>query len=491
MAVKSRFVCSNCENVEPKWLGRCPACDTWDSLVEQAAPAAAAGAGKGQGRAIAKTGAASTAVPASVRKLNDHTASDHPRFTTHISEFDEVLGGGVVPGSAILVAAEPGAGKSTLCSQACDNLCGSGKKVLWVAGEESPSQIRLRTDRMGLKNGDKLDIATETEVGAICARIAGEGYDFVVVDSINCIYDAERDGLPGSTSIVKETAMALIRTAKESGAAVLIIAHVTKDGTMGGPKHMEHMADAVLVLEGERTQHVRVLRALKNRFGSTNEVGVFEMTGAGMLPVADPTAVFLADRSEQVAGAVVCPVVEGSRPILVEVQALAAPTHLPTPMRRAQGIDKNRLDMMLAILQTRAGMNLKLGTKDIYVQISGGMPVKEPAIDLAVCIAVASAASKQPVLKDLACFGEVSLLGEVRPVNNADSRTNAAAKLGSGKVLAGRRQGNISVTSLKDALAAALAPVTADVRDEKDAEEAEAREAREERVAASRAMQPA
>lgn len=416
------------------------------------------GAGKGRGKAIAK-GRSSGATPAVARSLSEHSASDYPRFTTHIGELDQVLGGGLVPGSAIVFSAHPGSGKSTLCSSIIDNLAANGKKVLWVAGEESPSQVRLRTDRMGLKHSQDVHVITDQEVGVICATIEAGGYDFVVVDSINTVHDEEREAAPSTTSVIKEAAQALTRTAKNCGAVVLLIAHVTKDGNLSGPKHMEHIVDVVLEMTGDRTQAVRMVRTVKNRFGSTNEVGVFEMRGSGLHEVTDPNAVFLADRSGDEPGSVVCPVVEGTRPLLIEVQALVSPTAAQGgfALRRAQGIDKNRLDMLLAILSQRSGMNLKLGTKDVYVQVSGGLAVREPALDLAVCMAVASAASDRPVAGNVACFGEVSLLGEVRAVSDADRRLAEARKLGFTTVLAGPRQGTHQFRSLKQALRKGLA----------------------------------
>jgi len=462
-------------------MGQCPSCKEWNTLEEEAAPRSV-GAGAGLGKSIAKGGGASrSSAPAAVKRLSDHDAAEYPRFSTGSSEFDAVLGGGVVPGSSMSLAAQPGAGKSTLCSATVDFMAGAGKRVLWVAGEESGTQIRMRTDRMGLKHSGLVDVASETEVGAICARMEA-GYDFVVVDSINTIHDAEKDGAPGSTSVVKETAMAMTRTAKDTGCALLMIAHVTKDGTMGGPKHFEHIVDVVMELVGERTRQVRVLRALKNRFGSTNEVGVFEMTGHGLTAVEDPLRAFLDDRGDDVVGAAICPVVEGTRPMMVEVQALCSPTNLPTPMRRAQGIDKNKLDMLIAILQQHSGMSLKLGTKDIYVQVSGGATVKEPAVDLAVCAAIASSADKRAVPLNVAIYGEVSLLGEVRPVAADEQRTAAARKMGAKTVIAGRGQGTQSVRRLSDALDAALSRPTAESRAAVADDDREALAAREERA---------
>ena len=456
---KTEHVCNACGHRQARWAGQCGGCGEWNTLEEQAAASGANGNGKGVGKAIAKVGS-SLAAPAAVKRLSEHSAADFPRFSSGSGELDQVLGGGIVPGSAMVIAAEPGAGKSTLCSSTCDRLAADGKRVLWVAGEESPSQIRLRTDRMGLENSHLIDVATETEVGAICARISA-GYDFVVVDSINTVWDAEREGIPGSTAIVKEVAMALVRTAKETGAAVLIVAHVTKEGSMAGPKHMEHMVDVVLDLAGERTQAFRVLRSIKNRFGSTNEVGVFEMTAKGLEEVTDPTAAFLQEHDERVSGSVICPVAEGTRPMLIEVQALTDPApHERPAMRRVQGVDRNRLDMLLAVLNRHSGLLLKTGQQDVYVKLSGGLRVDEPALDLALCVAIASDVTGRPVKQGVAIFGEVSLKGDVRPVAQAERRLAEATKLGWPAVIGGPKQGKTSVTSLKQALDAALEPAS-------------------------------
>jgi len=453
MAPKTEHVCTQCGHTQAKWTGQCPDCKEWNSFEERQA-VAASGSGKGISKGLAK-GAANYSQPAQVASLGDHKAAEYPRFSTGSEEVDRVLGGGVVPGSVMLLAGEPGAGKSTIMSATCDYLAGNDKRVLYVAGEESGQQIRLRTDRLGLTNSSKIDLTSDCEVGAVCARIAS-GYDFVVIDSIQTLWDSELNGAPGSVSIVKSVGQALVRTAKESGCAVLIVGHVNKDGNLAGPRHLEHLVDGFLALEGERSEAYRILRAQKNRFGATDEIGVFEMTGKGLVGVSDPASIFLDEHSEHTPGSVVCPTLEGTRPMLIEVQALASPTHLPTPMRRARGIDKNRLDLLLAVLGQRSGWHLKLGTRDVYVNISGGIKIEEPALDLAACVAVASAATGRPVKKGLAIFGEVSLLGEVRAVQGGDRRANEAKRMGFNQVLAGPGQGTISVRTLKAALGAAL-----------------------------------
>lgn len=447
----TQHVCTSCGHTQVRWAGRCPACGEFNTLEEQAIPNAN---GKANGsKAIARTGV-SAAAPAAVRKLGDHRASDYPRFSSGVSELDRVLGGGIVPGSAMLLGGLPGSGKSTMLSEVADYLAGQGKRVVYVAGEESGEQIRLRTDRMSLKHSDEIDVTGETEVGAICSLIAG-GYDFAVVDSIQTLYDAELTGAAGSTSIVKQVGHALVRTAKETGCAILIIGHFTKDGTVAGPQHLSHMVDVMMELVGERTESFRLLRAPKNRFGSTAELGVFEMKAEGLKGVDDPTSMFLEEQGDPVPGSVICPIVEGSRPMLIEVQALVTPTALQMPKRTVVGIDRNRLDMLLAILAQRGGLS-KLGTKDVYVKVSGGMRVEDPALDLAVCLAIASADTKRCVRQGVAAFGEVSLKGQVRPVPQSDRRVTEATRLGFPTVVAASKQGTVGVQWLRSAVDKAL-----------------------------------
>lgn len=452
MPPKTEHVCTQCGHVQVKWTGQCPGCGEWNTLEERTTSQAPAS--KGAAKGIAKGGGAASE-PAAVSALSDHKAAEYPRFPAGLQEVDRVLGGGVVPGSAMLLSGQPGSGKSTLMSQVSDFLAGQGKRVLYMAGEESPQQIRLRVDRMGLQHSGQIDVTQDCEVGAVCARIAS-GYDFAVIDSIQTLWDGELSGAPGSVSIVKSVGQALVRTAKESGCSILVIGHVNKDGNLAGPKHLEHMVDLSMGFEGERSEAYRILRAEKNRFGATDEIGVFEMTGQGLTEVSDPASIFLAERSDGVTGSVVCPTLEGTRPLLIEVQALASPTHLPTPMRRARGIDKNRLDLLMAVLGQRSGWHLKLGTRDVYLNVSGGLKVEEPALDLAVCIAVASAATGRAVKKGVSVFGEVSLLGEVRPVQGAERRTSEAQRMGFDTVVAGPGQGTKSVRTLKAALSEAL-----------------------------------
>lgn len=452
----SEFACTACGAVQKRWSGQCAACGEWNTLEERALVTSGSANGKGAARAIAKSGSAAAQVAAPVKKLGQHSPSDFPRFSTGIHELDRVLGGGVVPGAAMVIAAAPGAGKSTLSSTIVDNLARDGKRVCYVAGEESGEQIRMRTDRMGLSHAHEVDVIAETEVGAICARLAG-GYDFAVIDSIQSLWDAELSGAPGSVAIVKEVGHALTRVAKSTGCAILIVGQVTKDNALAGPRQFEHMVDVVLELDGERTTDYRVLRAIKNRFGATHELGVFEMTGKGLMEISDPASLFLHQSDEAIPGVVCCPVIEGTRPLVVEVQALAAPSPPGGgAMRRPRGIDKNRMDMLVAVLARRAGRNLSVGNFDLYVNVSGGLRIEDPALDLAVCVALASAITDKPVRQGVSVFGEVALTGEVRAVSQADRRANEVERLGWSQSVAGPGQGTTSVKYLAQALKAAL-----------------------------------
>lgn len=466
MARNSKFVCTSCGYETITSFGRCPECQEWNSF-EEVPVVSANGKGSGSAKAIAKGGGTALLAPAAVTALGDHKALEHPRFPSGNGELDRVLGGGFVPASAVVLGAPPGSGKSTLSSSVIDHLAGQGKRVAYVAGEESGHQIRMRTDRMGLTNVSSVDLITELEVGGVCARLAS-GYDFAVIDSIQTLYDAELSGAAGSVSIVKQVGQALVRTAKESGVTLLIVGQVNKDGNLAGPRHLEHMVDVVLSMEAGEDA-LRMLRASKNRFGSTDEIGVLEMTAKGLREVTDPTVLFLQDHDETLPGAAICPVVEGARLMMVEVQALADPApHERPAMRRAVGVDKNKLDMLIAVLSRRVrtihGRPLKLHSKDLYVQLSKGLRVQEPALDLALCVAIASAATDCSVKSSTAAFGEVSLLGEVRPVGAPDRRVNEATRLGWKNVIGPAKQGSteaLSSRQLKRAIEAALEPTAA------------------------------
>jgi DNA repair protein RadA/Sms len=410
------FVCQSCGAAHPRWAGRCDDCGAWNSLVEEAAasPAPAAG-GKAQGRRI-------ELVP-----LTGATAPP-PRLPSGIAELDRVLGGGIVAGAALLIGGDPGIGKSTLMLQAAAALAVQGRAVVYVSGEESIDQIRLRAERLGLA-GAPIQLASATSAGDVLATVDRPGApDLVIVDSIQTMWVDGLDQAPGTVTQLRATAQALIRFAKQRGTALLLVGHVTKDGQIAGPRVLEHMVDAVLYFEGERGHQFRILRAVKNRFGPANEIGVFEMAEAGLVPVANPSALFLADREEGIAGSAVLAGMEGSRPLLVEIQALVAPSALATPRRAVVGWDGSRLAMLLAVLEARCG--LVMSTRDVYLNVAGGLRVQEPAADLAVAAAIVSSELGRPAPPSCVFFGEVGLAGEVRAVGHGEARLKEAGKLG-------------------------------------------------------------
>jgi DNA repair protein RadA/Sms len=409
----SRFVCQSCGAITPKWAGRCEACGEWNTIVEEAA---APGPAKGR----------------SARKLEfvdlAGAATPPPRVPVGIAELDRVLGGGLVPGSAVLLAGDPGIGKSTLLLQAAARLAQSGRRVMYVSGEEAVDQVRLRARRLGLHKAP-LELAASINLRDIAAAI-GEARDaaLVVIDSIQTMWMEGIDSAPGSVSQVRASAFELIRAAKQQDTALVLVGHVTREGTIAGPRVLEHMVDAVLHFEGDRGHQFRILRGVKNRFGATDEIGVFEMGEGGLSEVANPSALFLAERRGNISGSAVFAGVEGTRPVLVEVQCLLSANPGGSPRRSVIGWDSGRLSMLLAVLETRCG--LKLGATDVYLNVAGGLRISEPAADLAVAAALASAATDTPT--DPACvfFGEVGLSGEVRQVAHAEGRLKEAAKLG-------------------------------------------------------------
>jgi len=417
MAKASRtFVCQSCGTAHPRWAGRCDECGAWNSLVEEAAvsPAPAAG-GKARGRSLDLVSLAGTGVPPA-------------RLPSGIEELDRVLGGGIVAGAAILVGGDPGIGKSTLMLQAAAALGAGGREVVYVSGEESIEQIRLRARRLGLAAAP-VRLASATSVGDVLATVDRPAApDLLVIDSIQTMWVDGLDQAPGTVTQLRAAAQALIRFAKQRGTAVLLIGHVTKDGQIAGPRVLEHMVDAVLYFEGERGHPFRILRAVKNRFGPANEIGVFEMAEVGLVPVPNPSALFLADREEGVTGSAVLAGIEGSRPVLVEIQALVAPSALATPRRAVVGWDGNRLAMLLAVLEARCG--LVMAGRDVYLNVAGGLRVQEPAADLAVAAAIVSSELGRPAPQATVFFGEVGLAGEVRAVGHAEARLKEAAKLG-------------------------------------------------------------
>ena len=415
------YHCQACGAVYHRWQGKCDACGTWSSLVEDARAAPVPGGGRPSsgGRTRGRVFALET--------LKGET-QDAPRIVSRIGELDRVTGGGFVPGSVLLIGGDPGIGKSTLLMQACAALAKAGRRVVYVSGEESTGQVRLRAERMGLAEAP-VDLAAETNVEDIVATLGqGERPALVVIDSIQTMWSGEVESAPGTVTQVRGSAQALIRYAKTSGAAVILVGHVTKDGQIAGPRVVEHMVDAVLSFEGEQGNAFRVLRAQKNRFGPTDEIGVFSMTGGGLEDVTNPSALFLSSRDVAAPGVAVFAGMEGTRPILVEIQALVAPSSLATPRRAVVGWDPNRLSMVLAVLDAHAG--LRLGGQDVYLNVAGGLRIGEPAADLAVAAALVSSFSNAVLPLDGVYFGEISLSGSVRPVAHAGLRLKEAARLG-------------------------------------------------------------
>ncbi|MGE4047241.1 MAG: DNA repair protein RadA [Acetobacteraceae bacterium] len=412
----SRYVCQSCGAVTPKWAGRCETCGEWNTIVEEAVTPRPGPAGKAPvGKGVAFVGLAGSAAPP-------------PRAVTGIEELDRVLGGGLVPASAVLVGGDPGIGKSTLLLQAAASLSRTGRRVLYVSGEESAEQVRLRARRLGVAD-TAIEFAAAMNIREIVASLEhAKDVALVVIDSIQTMWLDAIDSAPGTVAQVRACSFELIRTAKSGSFALVLVGHVTKDGALAGPRVLEHMVDAVLYFEGDRGHQFRILRAVKNRFGATDEIGVFEMTEHGLAEVANPSALFLAERRGNIAGSAVFAGLEGTRPVLVEVQALLAPNPGGSPRRSVIGWDSGRLSMLLAVLETRAGV--RLNQTDVYLNIAGGLRVNEPAADLAVAAAISSAAFDQPTSPGMVYFGEIGLSGEVRQVAHAEPRLKEAAKLG-------------------------------------------------------------
>jgi DNA repair protein RadA/Sms len=416
-------VCSDCGHETPRWHGQCPGCGAWNTLVEEAVARPVASA---RGASAARGGRAVTPVP-----LSAVEASAGARLPTGIGELDRVLGGGVVPGSLTLIGGSPGIGKSTLTTMALANLTGAGRTTLYVSAEESAAQIKLRAERLPGPNALRIPTIAETDLGAVLATLERERPEVCVVDSVQTLHAAELTGAPGSVGQVREVAGEIMRVAKLHNVAVLLVGHVTKEGALAGPRVLEHLVDCVLQFEGERERTYRTLRALKNRFGSTSEAGVFEMRDDGLVEVLDASARFVGEATRAPGSVVLC-AMEGSRPLLVEVQALVSPSELVPPRRVASGIDRNRLALVLAVLARHGGV--ALGGADVFVNVVGGVRVEEPGADLAIALAVASASRGVPAAADdgppLACFGELGLTGELRSVAHPDRRLAEAAKFG-------------------------------------------------------------
>jgi DNA repair protein RadA/Sms len=419
---KTAFFCTDCGNETPRWQGQCPACGAWNKLAAEPVPSSRA-ARTESARAVSRTGS-DTAMPV---RLADVSAAESVRWSTGISELDFVLGGGVVPGSLVLVGGEPGIGKSTLLLQVAARLERAGHPTLYVSGEESAAQVRMRANRMEDGAGDVVFLA-ETDLDSILTRTTALNPAVLFIDSIQTVYTPDLESAPGNVTQVRESAARLQRYAKDSGVAVFVVGHVTKEGSVAGPKTLEHIVDTVLYFEGAGTLDHRILRATKNRFGSVDEIGVFRMTPGGLLPVENPSELFLRDRTEGVSGAAVCATLEGTRPLLIEVQALCTKASYGAPQRVSTGYDRQRLALLLAVLEKRAG--LAFGQLDVFLNVVGGVRLYETAADAAVVAALASSLVDKDVPGDAVLIGEVGLGGELRPVPQLERRLAEAARMG-------------------------------------------------------------
>lgn len=415
MKEKTVFVCSACGNESAKWLGKCPNCDSWGTMEEQVI--------KVQNKSQKEK---ETTVKTQTVKLSDVESTEFKRFSSGSGELDRVLGGGIVPGSIVLCGGDPGIGKSTLLLQVCDFVA-KDKKVLYVSAEESKYQIKLRADRLNC-NSNNIYISAEIDIDEICSRLTSDLPDMAVIDSIQTVYASYLSSAPGTVSQVRECASRLMRVAKENGITIFTVGHVTKEGTLAGPKVLEHIVDTVMYFEGETNSQFRVLRAKKNRFGSTNEIGVFEMEEKGMIDVVNPSEIFMAQREEAVAGVSTMCSMEGTRPVMVEIQALTGNSGFNNSRRVGTGIDHNRLVTLIAVLEKRLGY--KLYDQDVYVSIAGGLKIEEPALDLPILASITSAYKNMPIIEDTVLLGEVGLTGELRAISNAKQRIDECVKLG-------------------------------------------------------------
>ena len=422
-SAQTLYFCSECGHESSKWMGQCPACKEWNTFTQ--APSIPKKRGIGGAPQRQSTGGEKRCVPVSVSEID---TADGERFSTGFSEFNRVLGGGIVRGSLILMGGDPGIGKSTLILQVCASIASDSKSknVLYISGEESLKQIKLRADRIG-KCPDSLKILCETDIDTIMDTVISLKPDIIVIDSIQTMYSSGADSAPGSPAQVRECTMALMRLAKEESVSVIVIGHVTKEGVVAGPRLLEHMVDTVLYLEGEKNASYRILRGVKNRFGATNEIGVFEMSGGGLTQVLNPSAHLLNGRAEDARGSIITCLMEGTRPIMMEVQALVTRSDFGIPRRTASGTDYNRVNLLMAVMEKRSG--LRLSGFDAYVNIAGGMKAVEPAIDLAIVMALAGSFKNKELPAATVCFGEVGLSGEVRGVTGIKERISEAEKL--------------------------------------------------------------
>ncbi len=426
MKSKQIFVCQECGAVFAKWQGRCTACGAWNSVVEEFPAAPAAGAANS---AVQAAAAAQPIARVSLAEL--------ARMPVGLAELELVLGGGLVSGSMTLLGGEPGIGKSTILLQLALAVSRAGNKTLYVSGEESAPQVRMRAERLGAL-ADDLWLLTENNLQAILAQARKQECRLLIIDSIQTVFLPELASAPGSVGQVRQCGNELLKLAKEQGIAVILVGHVTKDGNLAGPRVLEHMVDTVLYFEGDRLGNLRLLRSSKNRFGSTNEIGVFEMTSGGLKALDDPSAVFLTHREKPVAGAAVGCVQQGARPVLLEIQALTSPTSFGNARRLASGLDHNRLHIIIAVLEKKVGLNL--GSQDIYVNVTGGLRVDDPAVDMAVAAAIASAYRERPLPADVVAMGEIGLTGELRPAGQMEQRLREAQRLDFGGVVAARQK---------------------------------------------------
>ncbi|MGP7819246.1 DNA repair protein RadA [Niallia sp. 01092] len=453
---KTKFLCQECGYESAKWMGRCPGCGNWNTMVEEVEKSTP----QRKGAFAHSQGSTLAAKPIPITNIE---TVNEPRTLTDLAELNRVLGGGIVQGSLVLIGGDPGIGKSTLLLQVSSQLAKNKHNVLYVSGEESQKQTKLRADRLGVTT-EHLLVYSETNLEEISRTIENSNVQFVVIDSIQTIYHPEVTSAPGSVSQVRECTAELMRIGKTKGIAIFIVGHVTKEGSIAGPRLLEHMVDTVLYFEGERHHTYRILRAVKNRFGSTNEMGIFEMKEFGLEEVENPSEIFLEERSQGAAGSTVVASMEGTRPVLVEIQALISPTSFGNPRRMATGIDHNRVPLLMAVLEKRVGMLLQ--NQDAYLKVAGGVKLDEPAIDLAIAVSIASSFRDKPTRATDCIIGEVGLTGEVRRVSRIEQRVQEAAKLGFERVIlpannvsglkAPRGVEIIGVASVSEALKAAL-----------------------------------
>ncbi|HWA05597.1 MAG TPA: DNA repair protein RadA [Ignavibacteria bacterium] len=419
----TKYICQNCGYVSLRWLGKCPECDSWNSFVEEIVHT-------DKHKLRSKSSDILSAKLTNLSKVADINITEDKRIVSTIEELDRVLGGGIVPGSVVLVGGDPGIGKSTLMMQLSDKI--KGNTILYVSGEESPRQIKLRCERLGFAH-DEFYILSETSLEIIAAIIDKLKPDIVIIDSIQTIYRNELESSPGSVTQLRESTAAVIQIAKAKNISFFLIGHITKEGFIAGPKVLEHMVDTVLQFEGERTHAYRVLRAIKNRFGSTNEIGIFEMTGTGLVEVRNPSEVFLSQRSKGISGSTVSASMEGTRPILIEVQALVSSSGYSVPQRTATGFDYKRLAILIAVLEKKIGIHLS--KFDVFINIAGGIKIDEPSIDLAAAISICSSFKDTSIEHDMLILGEIGLSGEIRGISFAERRIQEAIKLGFRKVV--------------------------------------------------------